>query len=364
MTKKLSQNTLKSKENSSKLDVYDRKLLYYYSKNCRLPLNKLAKLVGRSKDSVKYRIERFKREGIVRGNTLVIDPILLGHEFFQVYLKFQNLTLEKEQDIVNHLSNFEANNVVMKTSGLWDMYILLDAGHAMQFGDFLQHIRNYCGDYLKDFLFLIESKEYLFTNIPKIIFKDLKIGTFVYEKEDSSFQKRLQHIGTEFEHAEPIRANDKELQLFKEMDNNIQIELKDLASKLNLSLFQTKSMIKSLIEKKALNAFWPTFNLSRLGLEYYIVFMQTNNISNEIDQKLSQYFKNHPNLMRAVRTIGNYDIILFVTVYNQAELYGIMKDMRSKFPNLLKNYESFVVEEDLHFKAGTTFYAVEKGLVL
>ena len=123
-------------------------------------------------------------------------------------------------------------------------------------------------------------------------------------------------------------------------------------------------MIKSLIEKKALNAFWPTFNLSRLGLEYYIVFMQTNNISNEIDQKLSQYFKNHPNLMRAVRTIGNYDIILFVTVYNQAELYGIMKDMRSKFPNLLKNYESFVVEEDLHFKAGTTFYAVEKGLVL
>ena len=36
------------------------------------------------------------------------------------------------------------------------------------------------------------------------------------------------------------------------MDDNIQIELKDLASKLSLSLFQTKSVIKSLIGKKLL----------------------------------------------------------------------------------------------------------------
>ena len=69
---------------------------------------------------------------------------------------------------------------------------------------------------------------------------------------------------------------------------------------------------------------------------------------------------NQLNLMRAVRTIGNYDITLFVAVYNLPELYGIMKDLRLKFPDLIKNYESFIVEEDIHFKAGTTFCAVEK----
>ena len=228
MSEKLSQTNEKSSNDLLALDAYDRKLIYYYSKNCRLPLNKLAKLVGRSKDTIKYRIERFKKEGILQGSTIVIDPILLGHEFFQVYLKFQNLTLEKELDIVTHLSNFRANNVVMKTSGLWDMYILLDAGHAMQFGDFLQHIRNYCGDYLKDFLFLIESKEYLFTNIPKIIFKDLKIDNFIYEKEDSSFQKQLQYIGTEFQHAESVKVNDKNCNYLRKWTITFRLNLRTL----------------------------------------------------------------------------------------------------------------------------------------
>ena len=45
---------------------------------------------------------------------------------------------------------------------------------------------------------------------------------------------------------------------------------------------------------------------------------------------------NQLNLMRTVRTIGNYDITLFVAVYNLPELYGIMKDLGLKFPDLIK----------------------------
>lgn len=364
MTEKLSQNMAKSSENSPKLDVYDRKLIYYYSKNCRLPLNKLAKLIGRSKDTINYRLEKLKQEGIIQGNALVINPVLLGHDFFQLYLKFQNLTLEKESEILTHLKNFKANNIVMKTSGLWDMYILLDAGHALQFGDFLQYIRNYCGPYLKDFFFLIESKEYVFTNIPKILFKDLKIESFIYDKEDSSFQKMLSNVPTEFEHGKYIKCTGPELELMKLLDENIHIGLKELALKLKISVFQTKSLIKNLIKKDMISAFWPTFDFSKLGFEYYIVFIQTNNISKETDLQLKQYFMNQPNMLRAVRTIGSYDITLFVAVYNQAELYNIIKEIRSKFPDLIKNYESFIVEEDIFFKAGIPFCAVEKGIVL
>ena len=48
-----------------KLDKKDKKLLYYLSKNARMSNTQLSNKIGLSKNSVKYRVERLLKEGII-----------------------------------------------------------------------------------------------------------------------------------------------------------------------------------------------------------------------------------------------------------------------------------------------------------
>ena len=53
------------------MDKKDRKLLYYLSLNSRESHTQLSKKIGLSKNSVKYRIERLQKEGVIKQFTIM-----------------------------------------------------------------------------------------------------------------------------------------------------------------------------------------------------------------------------------------------------------------------------------------------------
>lgn len=61
------------------MDEIDVKLIQLLQKNSRSPIKYLAQEVSLSSPAVSARIERLERAGVIRGYTLDLDPLQLGH---------------------------------------------------------------------------------------------------------------------------------------------------------------------------------------------------------------------------------------------------------------------------------------------
>ena len=73
-----------------KLDSKDKKILYLLHQNCRLSNTKISKLVGLSKDGVKYKINKFIKTGLIKGFFLNLRTIEMGYPTYVVYFRFNN----------------------------------------------------------------------------------------------------------------------------------------------------------------------------------------------------------------------------------------------------------------------------------
>jgi len=80
-----------------KLDKIDKRILFELDRNARIPETRLAKLVGRSKESVRYRINKLVQDEIILGFTTWIDPTKLGYQSAKIYLNLANIPQQKKK---------------------------------------------------------------------------------------------------------------------------------------------------------------------------------------------------------------------------------------------------------------------------
>src|SRR3989338_9699697 len=116
-----------------RLDLRDRKILYELDTNSRQPYHAIAKKVGLSKDAVIYRIKKLQQAGIVRQFHTVFDVGKLGYISFRLYLKFQNTTPEKEQEIIDFLKKIPSVIWMVSIEGKFDfgMWVLVKSVKEM-----------------------------------------------------------------------------------------------------------------------------------------------------------------------------------------------------------------------------------------
>lgn len=76
------------------MDDIDYKLLRLMQENSRAPVKHMSQEVNLSSPAVSARIERLERSGIIRGYTLNLDPLQLGHHIL-AYINLDMAPTEK-----------------------------------------------------------------------------------------------------------------------------------------------------------------------------------------------------------------------------------------------------------------------------
>ena len=79
------------------LTLKDRKLLYLLNENCRLSNTKIGKLIGLSKDGVKYKIDKLFNKGLLEEYFLNFNYEMLGFRSYIVLLRLQKIDSEKQE---------------------------------------------------------------------------------------------------------------------------------------------------------------------------------------------------------------------------------------------------------------------------
>lgn len=130
------------------IDEKDRKILYQLDIDAKQSSKDIAKKVGMSKEGVNYRINRLVRDKIITRRFADINLAKFGYSIYKIFLQFQNMTDEKEQEITNYLINHPAGIWVAGCNGRYDAIFTFRALNIVEFEKIKNEVLEKFGSYI------------------------------------------------------------------------------------------------------------------------------------------------------------------------------------------------------------------------
>jgi Lrp/AsnC family transcriptional regulator for asnA, asnC and gidA len=124
---------------SPKIDELDLKIISHLQENGRIPVAELAKRLNQPENTVRYRIERLLKNGVIRRFTALVDPRALGLNvsaavMFKVDPKKLDQLLEK-------LTSMKDVTNIYQLSGEWDLIAVVFARDIQDLHERIEELR-------------------------------------------------------------------------------------------------------------------------------------------------------------------------------------------------------------------------------
>lgn len=320
--------------NKVKLDLRDRKILSLLSANSRTPLTQLSKKVGLSRDAVKYRIRNYEKVGLIQGYRALVDISKFGYDNYHLFIKLNNPSEETEKQIICKIAKLSFIRAIIKFGGSYDFEIAIIAKDIADLDGKITKLINYCGNLIQESEMLIISKTFVAETFPK---------NFLEEKE-----KMQMRIFCKKESKE-IKVDKKDIQILSIIAENANMQIVDIADKVRISPDSVTYRIKNMLSSGVIKKFIPVINYSSLDYSLYAVLLDINSFDEEKEERILEFLLNNPNTLWAVKTIGRYNILIYLLVKNTEELQETILKMRGLFPKEIKDYQILIGYEEYKY---------------
>ncbi len=299
------------------LDIKDKKILMALDMDARAAESTIAKRVGLSKQMVNYRIRRMEKKGVILSYYPVIDHNKLGLKLFRIALKFENLTKEKETEMISFLKG--RSSWMVSVLGNWDIWMALYAKDENEFMAFWNEFHDRYSYYINSRWVSIMVK---FWNYEK---------SFIIPKKDPARKEIL--IGLS---SQNTAIDDKDKAILKEMSSDARKTSLDISKKLKLTERVVRLRIKKLENQKIILGYRTFINTSILGMKYYKLFVQLKNAKKQDIAKIRSYITTDPNVVYSTEALGGYDFELEANFKDSFSLFEFTEKLRERFPEMIK----------------------------
>lgn len=314
-------------EKEIKLDKKDRRILSELDKNSRQTDSEISKKVGLSKQVVNYRIQNLTKAKIIENFYTIANIGRLGLDSYYVFFSFKNLNKSSEKSLLEKISKISQVGWLVSGTGSWDAIALVYTPSINNFSKTLDKIIKICGKNLG---------EYNFTALLKAEHIGYKFLQENQKKEKITQTKKI--LAKKFD---PI---DKKI--LEKISQNARISIVDLSKKIKEPLHKTKYHLKKMIKEKLIEGFKPKINVSKTGLQWYLVLLSYQITSDKRKEEFLKFCESHKEIYYLTTTIGKYNATLDIHVENIKKFKEFLLELREKFPDLIKSYESMTIFEE------------------
>jgi DNA-binding Lrp family transcriptional regulator len=311
------------------IDKKDRKILYHLYNNSRQSLNSIGKKVGLSKELVRYRINRLHKEEVITKYTTGINTVALGFGAIRFYYTFQFASPEIKQEIIDFfIQNMQTTDIV-EFEGAFDLQV----GIFTKIPDFSLKLVSFYDEIQKKY------RDYL----------DEQIGTAMsyIEVFDCSFllgEKDRKPTPHQVILSKPMKVDELDMKILRILDSNGRIPTVEIANQLNSTVTTIRSRMKKLIKGEIIRRFSILIDWSKIGYQSYIVEINLKNYNKKFE--IMEYVRHNPNLWFIMGSIGhNIDLEFEFVLDNITQLHKIIKDLSSRFPESIKNFQYFTMKK-------------------
>jgi len=301
----------------------DLDILFELSLNARATITEIAKKVKLSKQVVSYRLSLLEKNKVILGYSAITNIYMLGKTHYRIFVKYQNMSSEKEEEFMNYLINHPKIVWIAYFDGDLDAAFLVWADNIREFEEVFDEVNEKYGIYFQEKYFSIATK------IEYLKYK------FLNDKKDTSSLI----FGDCYSH---YQLDELDKNLLNELNLNGRVTLVDLANKYNSSAKVIRERIEKIRKNKIIIGYNLRLNHNLLGFTHRKILLRLNNTSKEKIKQLSTYLKNNKNVIYLVKPIGDYDYEFELMTKSNEEFHQIIKDLRSKFAEEIKSYNTVI----------------------
>jgi Lrp/AsnC family leucine-responsive transcriptional regulator len=311
------------------LDVKDKKILAILSQNSRLPLTQLSKKVGLSRDAVKYRISNYESKGIIQGYRTIVDITKFKYKANHLLIKLNNPNQKIEAEVIEKLINSPYIRAIIKYSGSYDFQIAFVTTDIPDLDEKITKIISDFSGLVQDYEVLTISKTFVAETFPPNFFNP-NVKNVLSKKPD-------------------IKIDDKDIEILKLISEDAKLELHSISSKLKLSTDAVSYRIKNMISSGVILKFVPVINYTSLDYSLYTILLNINSLDESKEKILRNFLIQDKNTLWAVKTIGRFNVLIYLLVKNIQELQDTVLSLRSLFPNQINHYETLIAYEEYKY---------------
>ena len=308
------------------LDLRDKKLLTYLDENSRTPESELAKKLQISRQAIKNRIDMLVKKRIIKKFIAIIDPTKFVDNIWHIYLKLQNMTVEKEQAVIRHLNNSDQIWWIALCQGEWDIIFSYAGKDVFEFDKELQKFNT-------EFSSLI-------TNLEVTTF--IKSEMFSRAYFINQVRKSKKYVSNRFK--PEISENEKSI--LKQLAENSRINATDICKKTKLTLRQVLYSITQLSKDEIIRAYRLQIDLEKIGYDYYKVCFYTQSFTEQIENKIIYWCSNNPYTLFYVRKIAPWTFEIEFEMPSYKTLNETLKDLRNQFGTIIKKTETTMITKE------------------
>ena len=105
----------------------------------------------------------------------------------------------------------------------------------------------------------------------------------------------------------------------------------------------------TMINKKIIIKFIPVINYTSLNYNLHTILLNINGLNKENEKKLKDFLSSDKNTLWAVKTIGRFNVLIYLLVKNIEDLQDTVLKLRSLFPKQINHYETLIAYEEYKY---------------
>ncbi|MBI5158680.1 Lrp/AsnC family transcriptional regulator [Candidatus Micrarchaeota archaeon] len=315
--------------NPLKLDSIDRKILLELETNARQSNAAIARKAKVSEESVKYRISRLVKSGVITKFFVTPNFNRLGLTTFRLYLQFQHTTPEDEQEVIDYICNEMPCQWLGVCDGRWDVIARINAKDHFEFNNLLKEFFEKYGDFVRQQNVAVQL---MHTWWPSI-----------YSLAKESKKKRSIHVIPK--QPETVKFDDVDLRILSILVENSRAPSVEIAKKIGKTPDIVAYRIKKLVKDSVITAFKSYLNRDLLGYQHNHVFLRFYQQPEKITQ-LFQFLSSFESVFFISSVVGAWDAEIGIDAKNSVEYHELFGEIKKQFGDAIRDYESLIVYKE------------------
>ncbi len=317
-------------ENMKKLDVKDKKILYHLDQDSRQSFAKIGRAVGLNKDVVAYRIKKLQEKGIIKHFCAFINDSKLGYHHIRFYITFQFINPDIKKEIINYFVNNDYLEFVHSSEGHYDLVLIVSTINIPEFfyNFWYKALKKY-RKYFANIVFSYTTHNYLYPY------------SFLINEEKNRNNNEIKKM--EYDRTKIVNIDNLDIQIIKTIGLNSRIPTIDIAKNLKITTNTVISRINNLLKIGVIQRFRIFLDFSKLGYRMFKIHVILNNYDHI--SKIINFIEKNPHLTDIDFNLGYADVEIVFILKNTDQLFQIVDDLSSKFPEMIKNYTYIGITE-------------------
>lgn len=310
------------------IDNIDKRILFELERNARIPDVKLAKIVKKSKDAVRYRIRKLEKSGIIKGYKTWIDMTKLGYRAESIYLTLLNLPKRKEQ-LIKEIINDKRTYWIGVAEGVWNIGITY---------------------FVKNNHELFEIKNHLLSKYDDLVI-DMHVTSLVSVSvhEKIFLVKEKSSLITFTEDQENIDIDELSKKILGHLYRNSKANIVYIAEKCGTSIDVVRGRMRKMEKNGVIIRYTIDLDYRKIGYEFYKTFIYLKKYSKERINQIMSYAEKSDTIINIVKQIAPWDFEFILFTKNFQEYNNAISKFVEIFEIAIRKVETSAMSEDIIF---------------